>query len=219
VSLIVNDGTVDSAPATTTVEVTAAPNSAPIADANGPYTAIVNAAVTLDGSASSDADGDTLAYSWDFGDTTTGSGAMPSHTYTAIGTYTVSLIVNDGTVDSAPATTTVEVTAPPNSAPVAVEDSATTSRNISIDIDLTANDSDVDGNLKIPAFIGDVAAGQITITTGGTTARGGTVTTITNGVTYTPRRNFRGIDTFSYTVTDLDGSVSNEVIVTVNVVL
>ena len=47
--------------------------------------------------ASTDADGDTLTYSWVFGDTTTNTTQNPSHTYAANGTYTVALTVSDGT--------------------------------------------------------------------------------------------------------------------------
>jgi PKD repeat protein len=50
---------------------------------------------TFDGSTSSDSDGTIASYAWSFGDSTTGSGATSSHTYTASGTYTVSLTVRD----------------------------------------------------------------------------------------------------------------------------
>ena len=212
-----NDGTLDSNPANVTITVNPM-NDAPVADANGPYTATVNVAVTLDGSGSSDIDGDTLTYAWDFGDLTpSGTGEMPSHTYMAIGTYTVSLVVNDGSVDSTAVITTVDVGVAVNTAPVAVGDTATVQRNaVATFINLTVNDSDVDGNLK--DGLGNVADSQITITTGTKTSRNGTVTVITNGVNYTPKRNFRGTDTFNYTVADLDGAPSNEVTVRVNVV-
>ena len=85
-------------------------NTPPIADANGPYTGTEDAPVVFDGSGSYDPDGDTLAYHWDFGDDSTGTGISPTHTYTAGGEYTVTLIVNDGKANSLPYTTTATIT-------------------------------------------------------------------------------------------------------------
>ncbi len=47
-------------------------------------------------SASTDANGDALAYTWDFGDGATDSGETVSHTYTAAGEFTVVLTASDG---------------------------------------------------------------------------------------------------------------------------
>ena len=47
------------------------------------------------GSHSNNAGGYIIDYQWNFGDTGTGTGASPSHTYAAAGTYTVSLTVKD----------------------------------------------------------------------------------------------------------------------------
>ena len=83
-------------------------NRPPTASAGGPYTAFVGSPVAFDGSASSDPDGDALAYAWVFGDGKTGVGAKPMHAYAATGVYGVALTVSDGTA-TALATTTVEV--------------------------------------------------------------------------------------------------------------
>ena len=84
-------------------------NSAPVADPGGPYLVAVDTPVTLDGSASSDPEDDTLTYAWDFGDGNTGSSVSPSHTYADARVYDVCLIVNDGELNSAKTCTMVAV--------------------------------------------------------------------------------------------------------------
>ncbi len=88
---------------------TADGNYRPVADAGGSYAVNVNEPVTLNGSNSSDRDGDALTYLWELGDGTTSTEMSPSHTYAATGTYTVTLIVSDGFVNSLPVSTTVTV--------------------------------------------------------------------------------------------------------------
>ena len=67
VQLIVNDGTVDSAPDTVAITATTPPpvNTAPVANAGPDQLGVVTGAtVNLDGSLSSDVDLDTLTYAW-----------------------------------------------------------------------------------------------------------------------------------------------------------
>ena len=67
---------------------------------------------TFTAQGASDPDGDSLTFSWDFGDGATGSGANTSHTYNNAGSFTVALSVSDGKKSvSAPSTS---VTVGPN---------------------------------------------------------------------------------------------------------
>ena len=70
-------------------------NHQPLAQAGPDQTAGEGNIVCFDGSASTDADGDALTYSWDFGDGATATGPMPSHVFADDGIYTVTLTVDD----------------------------------------------------------------------------------------------------------------------------
>lgn len=52
--------------------------------------------INFDASASVDPEGDTLTYSWNFGDSNTDSGSSVTHRYNQQGEYTVTLKVSDG---------------------------------------------------------------------------------------------------------------------------
>jgi PKD repeat protein len=67
---------------------------------------VTNFSFTAQGA--SDADGQTLTYSWNFGDGATGTGQTTSHVYGTGGTFTVALSVSDGSA-SDDTTTSVEV--------------------------------------------------------------------------------------------------------------
>ncbi|MBT1705170.1 cellulase family glycosylhydrolase [Chryseosolibacter indicus] len=74
---------------------------------NNPPTAhfstnIENTDINVDAIGSSDADGNIVAYAWNFGDGETGSGINASHTYSSIGSYIVTLTVtdDDGSTDA-----------------------------------------------------------------------------------------------------------------------
>ncbi|MBL8247055.1 MAG: hypothetical protein JNK95_01660 [Candidatus Competibacter sp.] len=119
--LVVGDGAVDSAPDTVTISTE---NTPPVAHAGAAQRAPVGATVTLDGSASTDVDGNPLTYLWTLLTRPDASAAAlinpamvkPTLTLDQPGAYTAQLIVNDGTVDSAPASVTVSTA---NTPPVA----------------------------------------------------------------------------------------------------
>lgn len=92
------------------------PNHPPTPVTGGPYHTTVGLPLQLDGSHSIELDDFITEYSWDFGDGTNGSGAMPIHTYNFVGTYTVRLTVKDPDGATGTTTTTVFVT-PPNQSP------------------------------------------------------------------------------------------------------
>ncbi|MFK0124140.1 PQQ-dependent sugar dehydrogenase [Streptomyces nigra] len=66
-------------------------------------------AVSFSSAGSSDPDGDTLSYTWTFGDGATSTAANPSHTYTAEGQYTATLKVTDPGGKSATASVQITV--------------------------------------------------------------------------------------------------------------
>ena len=119
--LIVRDGTVDSAPDTVTITTL---NSRPVANAGPDWTVVVGSTVTLDGSASHDADGDSLRYHWSLSAVPVGSTASlsdpsavhPSFLVDHPGPYVAQLIVDDNVLDSLPDTVTISTE---NSRPVA----------------------------------------------------------------------------------------------------
>lgn len=125
-TLIVNDGKVDSAPATVTVAATVK-NIIPVADAGKAQSVVTGKLVTLDGSQSYDGNGDAITYKWSLSTVPAGSKASlssassmnPTFTPDIDGNYVATLIVNDGQADSAAATVTV-TSATVNSPPVAL---------------------------------------------------------------------------------------------------
>jgi hypothetical protein len=118
ISLVVSDGVLSSIADQVVVTASAA-NSAPVAEAGPDQSVLVGATVELDGSASTDADGDLLSYSWSITSRPAGSTAQltyasgvdddPAPTFAAdvAGVYVISLVVGDGKAFSAPTSVTV----------------------------------------------------------------------------------------------------------------
>ena len=87
-----------------------AANAPPLAQASAdPSVGQAPLVVSFDASASADPDGSIASYAWDFGDGTTGNGAATTHTYTAAGTYSVTLVVMDDAGATDTWTTTIRV--------------------------------------------------------------------------------------------------------------
>jgi RHS repeat-associated protein len=119
--LIVTDGSVNSKPGTVTISTQ---NRPPVANAGVAQTVALQSTVQLDGTTSSDPDGDTLTFTWSLLSKPTESAAVLSNiqiarpTFVADmpGSYVAQLIVNDGKLSSAPATVTISTD---DSAPIA----------------------------------------------------------------------------------------------------
>ena len=56
--------------------------------------------ITFNAAGSSDPDGDSLTFTWNFGDGNTGSGLTTTHSYVQDGEYTVRLSVSDGSLET-----------------------------------------------------------------------------------------------------------------------
>ena len=125
-SLVVSDGKDRSSTAVVTV-IASGSNSAPVANAGAAQSVSTAAVVTLNGTGSTDANGDTLTYRWTLTSKPTSSTAalssatVASPTFTAdlAGSYVASLVVNDSKVDSTNTSTVTITASAANSAPVA----------------------------------------------------------------------------------------------------
>jgi PKD repeat protein len=109
--LVVNDGWASSTPDSITVSFN---NIKPVADAGGNQVTRVGDTVLMHGDGSSDANGDSLAFNWSFVSVPAGSTAILDNSTSAatfladtVGTYVVSLTVNDGQVTSDPDNATI----------------------------------------------------------------------------------------------------------------
>jgi large repetitive protein len=201
-----NDGTLLSNTATVSITVTSV-NDSPTA---------VDDFVTVDEddtptlitvrSNDTDPDGDTLSVT---GVTQGGKGAVtftstgvtyvPTHDLNGTDTFNYTISDGHGGTDVG----TVHVTiSPVNDAPIAVADAVTTPEDTATDIDVLANDTDVDND-------------SLTISDPGTPVHG-TASVVGGKVRYTPGQDYDGSDTLTYTVSDGHGG-SDTAAVTITV--
>jgi len=190
---------------TGTVTITVSPiNDAPTASNDAVSTAedtVVAIAVLAN---DSDADGaaDLDMESLSFSDVVNGSVVRdaaqavftPSANFNGTGSFNYTVKDAAGVASNAAAVTiTMQAV---NDAPLALNDSATTVQNTPVSIAVLGNDSDVDGTLN-PATLTFTAA------SGGSVVRDG------SNAVFTPASGFSGMASFSYTVKDNLGLVSN----------
>jgi large repetitive protein len=107
------------------------------------------------------------------------------------GAYSVTVTATDeaGAVTSQTFTWTIN-----NPAPIAANDTASTDEDTQVIIDVTANDSDPDGD-PIRVTLASAGNGNVVINPDGTIA-------------YTPNANFNGTDTITYTISDGNGGTA-----------
>ncbi len=120
VTLTVTNANGDSNSVTHTVTT---PPPAPVAAFTSSCSAL---SCSFDGSTSSSAESSITSYSWDFGDTTTGTGATPTHVYGSAGPYQVRLTVTDAAGGQNTVTHQVTIAAAP---PIAFVAGASTTGN------------------------------------------------------------------------------------------
>lgn len=172
--LVVNDGLENSAPSTVVINTL---NALPVANAGSDQGARIGTVVTLDGSGSSDADGQSLTYLWEMIAAPEGSAATlsdptvvnPSFKVDRQGEYTFSLVVSDGgLMGSLPDTVTISTT---NSAPVADagQDLAITTVGSQVKLNGAASfDPDGDAISYQWSFVSKPADSQATLSAAGT---------------------------------------------------
>jgi PKD repeat protein len=154
----------------------------------------------------SDPDGGAVTFAWTFqgGTPSASSSQNPQNvTFSGGGTHLVTLTVtdNEGAADPTPATINILTNQPPN----AQNDSATTSEDTQITINVRTNDNDPDGDaLTVTAVTQPAGGGSVAIGSGG------------QNVVFTPTPNFSGSASFTYTVED-PGGLSDQATVNVAV--
>jgi len=198
---VVSDGTLTSTPATVTLVVEAAPNSAPVATGDAlATTQNVPLSVAAPGilANDTDADGDPLSAILVTGVTDGSLMLAPDGGVTYVpgvgftGTDGFTYQAFDGSSLSNVASVTIDVGPTPNAPPIAVDDAATALKNVLLVVPapgVLANDVDADLDPLTPILDAGPSGGVLALASDG-------------GWTYAPSPGFVGVDAFTYYVTD-----------------
>jgi len=185
-TFVLNDGSVDSAPATVSINLT--PNHIPVAEIQSIKTpedtpVVINLIGT-------DPDGDTVVYSvvtvpshGGLSGTAPNLNYMPNKNFSGPDSFTFK--VNDGTNDSAVTTVSIAVT-PANDPPVANNIDISAMEDMPIPVTLVGTDPD-----------GDPLTYSIL-----TKPANGTLSGTEPNLSYTPNANFNGLDSFTFRIND-----------------
>ncbi|MBB1420121.1 tandem-95 repeat protein, partial [Pseudoalteromonas sp. SG44-1] len=131
---------------------------------------------------------------------------VPSQDVNGVFSFTYTLTDSEG-LSSTPATVTLTINAV-NDAPVALDNTAQLQEEGSFEVNVLGNDSDVD--------IGD-SLDVSSVTVVSAPSNGQTQVTATGAIIYTANADYYGDDSFTYTVKDSNGEVSNLATVTMTV--
>ena len=211
--LIVNDGQFSSAPASVRISVL---NRPPAAE-NASVSATEDTEVTISATAA-DSDDPTLSFSIVTGPShgTLGTVSTPTCVSNGVGSTCIATVlykpnqnfsgsdsftfkVNDGSLDSNVATASIAVNAV-NDVPTASSTTATTDEDVSVNIALSASDAD-SASLTF-AIVNGPSNGSLGAVSPPNCVNSSAGANCTVTVTYTPSRDFKGSDSFSFNVTD-----------------
>ncbi|HUV55469.1 MAG TPA: PKD domain-containing protein [Candidatus Krumholzibacteriaceae bacterium] len=170
----------------------------PVPNANGPYAGITGDSIPFSSAGSYDIDGDIVEYRWNLGD---GSGVFmeesPSHVFTEVGNFTITLTVEDNEGLTGTATTYCIIELPPNVPPEA-DISAPTEGTAESPMTFSSSGS-VDTDGEVVGYTWDFGDGSLVSNDANpahTYAEEGTYT-----VTLTVTDDREGTDTATFTVT------------------
>jgi len=169
-------------------------NSQPVANAGVDQSVINEVTVNLSGDRSSDIDGDTLSYIWQFDSKPIDSlaslinaqSSTPEFFCDIEGVYVLNLTVNDGTINSMADQVTITASPVINLAPIAHSNNLTTTVNNTVTIELIATDTE--NNLLTYMIEHDSGNGSLTLDN--------------NRITYQPNSGYTGVDSFTFFVND-----------------